>query len=160
MRHLIMLFGFQNNLKNDANFIKFHQISYNDLDFKIHDNYNLNEGELFEFRDAFIKRMKKRGLYHENGEIKQSNNNLFKINFFIPNNASIGNYLINLRALNKDLSKNPIDGDVKMNFIIKHLTVNKFFSILNDQYTKTYAILLLILAFLNIFIIKFLMKNE
>ncbi len=97
--------------------------------------------------------MIKKKLFHESKSITKSNNNLFKINFEIPDNVSSGEYLVNLSHVN--IQKDEIDGETRLNFIVKHIDLNKFITNLNYNYPKIYAAFLFLTSIINIFIIRF-----
>lgn len=140
-------------LKEEKKFLlSFYDFGLSNLNFNINDLQKYNEQTIYEFKNALIKYMKKRKLYHDIKPILPSNNNLFKINSIIPDNASVGNYLVNLKSLS---GKNFIvENEISMSFKVFHLNLNKFLNTLNNQYSKTYAIFLIIIAFTNVYIIK------
>lgn len=133
-----------NDLRRDRDVIDFY-----DLDPR--SAFNLYDQE--DFVDSFLSDMQdKRGLYHNYEIINSANNNLFKVNLFLPNNATIGNYLLNVMSINE---KNNVDGRVIMSFNIAHSDFNHFIYRMNKESPKLYAMFLVIFAFLSIGVIRY-----
>ena len=83
------------------------------------------------------------------------NNHLFKIKANIPHNVAMGNYFINVESF----ENGHLDTVVSMKFKITPLNLNKFLGNVNENYSKTYLLLLLISALLSTFMIKYIMKR-
>lgn len=112
-------------------------------------------------QDAFINDMnQKKMLYSKIEKIDLTNNNLFKVKFFIPDNATMGDYLVNIFAFknesgNANMNNSIIDGQVAIAFNISHFDLNKFLSNLNINHPKIYALLSIMVSFCTVFIIRF-----
>ena len=117
----------------------------------------LNEDlKVEEFKNAFIEMMNKRkGNYFGMNIINFPNNHLFKIKANIPHNVAMGNYFINVESF----ENGHLDTVVSMKFKITPLNLNKFLGNVNENYSKTYLLLLLISALLSTFMIKYIMKR-
>lgn len=135
----------------NKNLIEFYEL---DMQNKIS---NLNQL----LQDAFIYDMsQKKMLYSKIEKIDLTNNNLFKVKFFIPDNATMGNYLLNIFAFknsigNANINNDIIDGQVSIAFRINHFDLNKLLSELNINHPKIYALLSIIVSFCTVFIIRF-----
>jgi len=140
-------------INKNKNFLEFDTIGYDSFYFQIINKSAIEENEIIEFKKALINYMIKKKLFHESKSITKSNNNLFKINFEIPDNVSSGEYLVNLSHVN--IQKDEIDGETRLNFIVKHIDLNKFITNLNYNYPKIYAAFLFLTSIINIFIIRF-----
>jgi hypothetical protein len=123
------------------------------------DFYDLESKSFFykdeqsDFVEYFLKDMyEKKGLYSESELTNNTNNNLFKVNLFLPNNAATGVYLLNVISFDK---KDNIDGKVLMSFSIIHSDFNHFIYHMNKESPKLYAFFLIVFAFLSVGIIRY-----
>jgi hypothetical protein len=144
---------FDENNDLDHDLLDFYKIGFDSLRFQVGNQANLTQEEILEFRKAFFEYMKKRKLYSGPHHVVRTNNNLLRISSFVPDQTSVGNYFINIFSF-KENNAFEIDGEVKMNFFVKHLNFNKFLSNLNNNYSKTYTLFLILMAILNIFVIR------
>ena len=123
------------------------------------DFYDIESNSLFypnnrnDFVEYFLKDMhENKKLYLRSEMISNTNNSLFKVNLFLPNNATIGNYRINVVSFDK---KNNPDGTVIMAFSITHSDFNNFIYRMNKEAPKLYAFFLIVFAFLTVGVIKY-----
>jgi hypothetical protein len=106
-----------------------------------------------DFSEYFLKDMREnKALYMKPEIIESANNNLFKVNLFLPNNATIGNYLVNVLSFD---NKNNVDGKIVMTFRIMHSDFNNFIYRMNKETPKLYVLFLIIFAFLTVGIIRY-----
>lgn len=138
--------------------LDFYQIGFNSLDLCIDNYHKLRDEEIVDFKEKLFSHMKKKKLFNGPSTSFKTNNNLIKISSFIPDNASVGHYLVNLFSFSNETLK--IDGEVKISFFVRHLKLNKFLSNLNNYYPKMYTLFLLMIAFLNVFVVRFILKRN
>ncbi len=136
-----------NDIRNDNELIDFYDLNYNSI---------FDASESSEFAALFLKDMHdKKKLYYDYEIIGNSDNNLFKVNLFLPNNATIGGYLLNIMSFDKE--NKSIDGQIIMTFDISHSDFNNFIYRMNKEVPKLYALFLMFVSFLLVIIIRYFM---
>ena len=132
------------DIRRDEGLIDFYDIESKN---SINQNYNND------FIESFLNDMHdNKKLYYDYEIINNTNNNLFKVNLFLPNNATIGNYVVDVMSFDK---KNNIDGKIMMTFNIAHSDFNHFIYRMNKEAPRLYAVFLILFAFLSVGVIKY-----
>jgi hypothetical protein len=108
-----------------------------------------------DLKNDFEQYMMGRELYYPLDTINIANNNLFKINIPLPSNATVGNYLVNVISL----GASGLSSKISMSFDIIHSEFNKFIYDLNKEYHKLYAILVIVVSFINILLVRYFIIN-
>jgi hypothetical protein len=134
------------DIKRDIEMLDFYEINSRNLQ-KIDSE---NSGE-------FIRYMQEKNLYHPIDIISIANNNLFKVNIPLPNNATIGTYLVNVLSFDDN---NAVDAKTVLSFDITHSDFNKFLYTVNKEYHKLYVLILLVSSCLVVFLIRYIFVKK